>query len=191
MAFLKRLKGGQQARHLPGVVASFIHVDAAVDAIRALRAKGYRDLVVYPPRQITMRGRSMGEYGPFLRHLRLTGCTAGFGMTIWMYVALDRWGSDRVDSALRRHRFECHLMGLSARWLPSLFSCSGANGELRTTALQRDMIGYSCHPHDPLVHRAAPHRPGVEVAMRGRGPPASGCVGRARGVPVHHSCDFY
>ena len=71
-----------------GVVASFLHVDAAVDAIRALRARGVRGLVVYsaapnheieealehrvsPVRLITLIGG-------------LTGCAAGFGMTLWM-----------------------------------------------------------------------------------------------------------
>jgi molybdopterin-containing oxidoreductase family membrane subunit len=63
-------------------------VDAAADAIRALRARGMRDLVVYsaapnheieealqhrvsPVRLITLIGG-------------LTGCAAGFGMTLWM-----------------------------------------------------------------------------------------------------------
>ena len=88
MALLRRAKGGKPAKPESGAVASFIHVDAAVDAIRALRAKGYRDLVVYtaapnheieealehrvsPVRLVTLIGG-------------LTGCTAGFGMTIWM-----------------------------------------------------------------------------------------------------------
>jgi len=35
------------SRRKPGLLASFIHVDAAADAIRALRARGIRDLVVY------------------------------------------------------------------------------------------------------------------------------------------------
>jgi hypothetical protein len=76
------------ARRAPGTLASFVHVDAAVDAIRALRARGHRNLVVYsaapnheieealdhsvsPVRLITLIGG-------------LTGCAAGFGMTIWM-----------------------------------------------------------------------------------------------------------
>jgi cytochrome bd-type quinol oxidase subunit 1 len=46
---LKRGKGAAAARRVPGLIASFLHVDAAVDAIRALRAKGYRNLVVYSP----------------------------------------------------------------------------------------------------------------------------------------------
>jgi hypothetical protein len=73
---------------VPGLLASFEHIDAATDAIRALRAKGYRDLVVYsshpnheleealetkvsPVRLFTLLGG-------------LTGCAAGFGMQIWM-----------------------------------------------------------------------------------------------------------
>ena len=70
------------------MLASFVHVDAAADAIRALRARGMRDLVVYtaapnheieealqhrvsPVRLVTLIGG-------------LTGCAAGFGMTLWM-----------------------------------------------------------------------------------------------------------
>jgi hypothetical protein len=83
MALLQRPK-----RRVPGLLASFDHVDAASDAIRALRARGHRKLVVYsaapnheleealdhrvsPVRLITLIGG-------------LTGCAAGFGMTIWM-----------------------------------------------------------------------------------------------------------
>jgi molybdopterin-containing oxidoreductase family membrane subunit len=82
MALLKR------GRRVPGLLASFVHVDAASDAIRALRARGHRNMVVYsaapnheleealehrvsPVRLVTLIGG-------------LTGCAAGFGMTIWM-----------------------------------------------------------------------------------------------------------
>jgi len=85
MAAKKKATG---TRRTPGVLASFVHVDAAADAIRALRARGLRDLVVYsaapnheieealehrvsPVRLITLIGG-------------LTGCAAGFGMTLWM-----------------------------------------------------------------------------------------------------------
>ena len=85
MAVTRKATG---ARRRPGVLASFAHVDAAADAIRALRARGMRDLVVYsaapnheieealqhrvsPVRLITLIGG-------------LTGCAAGFGMTLWM-----------------------------------------------------------------------------------------------------------
>ena len=88
MALLKRAKRGQQAKHVPGVVASFIHVDAAVDAIRALRAKGYRDLVVYSPAPNHEIEEALEHRVSPVRLITLigglTGCTAGFGMTIWM-----------------------------------------------------------------------------------------------------------
>ena len=35
------------AKPIPGVLASFVHIDAAVDAIRGLRARGHHDLTVY------------------------------------------------------------------------------------------------------------------------------------------------
>ena len=41
MAFLK------PSRPQPGILAAFAHIDAAVEAIRALRAMGRRKLVVY------------------------------------------------------------------------------------------------------------------------------------------------
>jgi hypothetical protein len=76
------------ARPAPGVLAAFEHIDAATDAIKALRARGHRDLTVYsshpnheledaldtptsPVRLFTLVGG-------------LTGCIAGFAMTIWM-----------------------------------------------------------------------------------------------------------
>jgi hypothetical protein len=86
MAFLKR--GGQLARRAPGVVASFIQVDAAVDAIRALRAKGYRNLVVYTPAPNHEIEEALEHKVSPVRLFTLigglTGCTAGFAMTIWM-----------------------------------------------------------------------------------------------------------
>jgi hypothetical protein len=83
MALVKKKSG-----RVPGVLGAFVHVDAAADAIRALRARGIRDLVVYsaapnheieealehrvsPVRLVTLIGG-------------LTGCAAGFGMTLWM-----------------------------------------------------------------------------------------------------------
>jgi hypothetical protein len=88
MAFLKRPQGGQVAKRTSGVVASFIHVDAAVDAIRALRAKGYRNLVVYTPAPNHEIEEALEHRVSPVRLFTLigglTGCTAGFGMTIWM-----------------------------------------------------------------------------------------------------------
>jgi hypothetical protein len=86
MAFLKR--SSRAATRASGVVASFLHVDAAVDAIRALRAKGYRDLVVYTPAPNHEIEEALEHKVSPVRLLTLigglTGCTAGFAMTIWM-----------------------------------------------------------------------------------------------------------
>ncbi|HEY5940952.1 MAG TPA: DUF3341 domain-containing protein [Gemmatimonadales bacterium] len=86
MAFLKR--STKAPTRTPGVVASFLHVDAAVDAIRALRAKGYRNLVVYTPAPNHEIEEALEHKVSPVRLLTLigglTGCTAGFAMTIWM-----------------------------------------------------------------------------------------------------------
>jgi hypothetical protein len=77
-----------RARRAPGVLASFVHVDAAVDAIRALRARGHRNLVVYsaaPNHEIEEAlDHSVSPVRLFTLLGGLTGCAAGFGMTIWM-----------------------------------------------------------------------------------------------------------
>jgi len=88
MALLKRGKATQPARRAPGVVGSFLHIDSAVDAIRALRAKGYRNLVVYSPAPNHEIEEALEHGVSPVRLLTLigglTGCTAGFAMTIWM-----------------------------------------------------------------------------------------------------------
>jgi molybdopterin-containing oxidoreductase family membrane subunit len=71
-----------------GVLASFVHVDAAADAIRALRARGIRDLVVYsaaPNHELeeALQHR-VSPVRLFTLIGGLTGCAAGFGMTLWM-----------------------------------------------------------------------------------------------------------
>jgi ActD protein len=79
---------GKRARRAPGVLASFVQVDAAVDAIRALRARGHRNLVVYsaaPNHEIEEAlDQSVSAVRLFTLIGGLTGCAAGFGMTIWM-----------------------------------------------------------------------------------------------------------
>jgi Protein of unknown function (DUF3341) len=84
MALLGR--GG--SRRKPGILASFIHVDAAADAIRALRARGIRDLVVYsaaPNHEIDEAlEHRVSPVRLFTLIGGLTGCAAGFGMTLWM-----------------------------------------------------------------------------------------------------------
>jgi hypothetical protein len=78
----------KRAGRAPGVLASFIHVDAAADAIRALRARGHRNLVVYsaaPNHEIEEAlDQSVSPVRLFTLIGGLTGCAAGFGMTIWM-----------------------------------------------------------------------------------------------------------
>jgi hypothetical protein len=78
----------RRTRQAPGVLGSFIHVDAAVDAIRALRARGHRNLVVYsaaPNHEIEEAlDHSVSPVRLFTLIGGLTGCAAGFGMTIWM-----------------------------------------------------------------------------------------------------------
>ena len=77
-----------RARRTPGVLASFMYVDAAVEAIRALRAGGHRDVVVYtaaPLHEIEEAlDHSVSPVRLFTLIGGLTGCAAGFGMTIWM-----------------------------------------------------------------------------------------------------------
>jgi ActD protein len=82
MALLKR------PSRVPGVLASFIHVDAAADAIRAVRALGIRDLTVYTPSPNHEIEEALSQRVSPVRLFTLigglTGCTAGFAMTIWM-----------------------------------------------------------------------------------------------------------
>jgi hypothetical protein len=78
----------KRTRQVPGLLASFAHVDAATDAIRALRAKGLRNLVVYtaaPNHEIEEAlEHSVSPVRLFTLIGGLTGCAAGFGMTLWM-----------------------------------------------------------------------------------------------------------
>jgi hypothetical protein len=82
MALLKR------SAPRAGILASFAHVDAAADAIRGLRAMGRRDLVVYTPAPNHEIEEALSHRVSPVRLFTLigglTGCAAGFGMTIWM-----------------------------------------------------------------------------------------------------------
>ena len=42
---------------VPGVLASFVHVDSAVEAIHGLKKKGFRDLTVYSASLLSHRAR--------------------------------------------------------------------------------------------------------------------------------------
>jgi hypothetical protein len=82
MALLKR------TGRMPGILASFVHVDAAVDAIRGLRAMGHKNLVVYSPAPNHEIEEALSHRVSPVRLFTLigglTGCAAGFAMTIWM-----------------------------------------------------------------------------------------------------------
>ena len=71
-----------------GVLGSFVHVDAATDAIRALRGQGHGDLTVYsaaPNHEIEEAlAQRVSPVRLFTLIGGLTGCAAGFGMTLWM-----------------------------------------------------------------------------------------------------------
>ena len=75
-------------RRVPGVLAAFVHIDSAVEAIRALRARGHRDLVVYSAAPNHEIEEALDHGVSWVRLFTLigglTGCAAGFGMTIWM-----------------------------------------------------------------------------------------------------------
>jgi len=78
----------KRTRRQPGVLASFIHVDSAVEAIKGLRARGFRDLVVYSAAPNHEIEEALDQPVSWVRLFTLigglTGCAAGFGMTIWM-----------------------------------------------------------------------------------------------------------
>lgn len=76
------------AQQLSGVLGSFVHVDAATDAIKTLRAQGHADLTVYnaaPNHEIEEAlEHKVSPVRLFTLVGGLTGCAAGFAMTIWM-----------------------------------------------------------------------------------------------------------
>ena len=75
-------------KQVPGVLASFHQVDAAVDAITGLKSKGFRDLTVYTAAPNHEIDAALDHPVSWVRMFTLigglTGVTAGFAMTIWM-----------------------------------------------------------------------------------------------------------
>jgi hypothetical protein len=75
-------------RIVPGVLASFEQIDAATDAIKALRAGGHKDLVVYcshPNHELEEALETpVSPVRLFTLIGGLTGVTAATGMTVWM-----------------------------------------------------------------------------------------------------------
>jgi len=76
------------ARPVPGVLASFEHIDAAVDAIHGLKRAGRTDLTVYSAAPNHELEEALGTGSSWVRAFTLvggvTGCLAGLAMTTWM-----------------------------------------------------------------------------------------------------------
>jgi len=76
------------ARTVPGVLAAFEHIDAACDAIQALRAQGRKEFTVYSAAPNHELEHALGiETSPvrlFTLIGGITGVCAGVGMTFWM-----------------------------------------------------------------------------------------------------------
>ncbi len=71
-----------------GIVAVYRYVDAAADAIRALKEMGYRDFTVYTPVPNAEIAEAVGHKVSPVRLWTLigglVGLTAGFAMALWM-----------------------------------------------------------------------------------------------------------
>ena len=76
------------ASRVPGVLGAFEEIDAATDAIHALRARGHGDLTVYSAAPNHELEEALAQPKSWVRLFTLvgglTGCAAGFGMTLWM-----------------------------------------------------------------------------------------------------------
>jgi len=114
------------ARTVPGVLAAFEHIDAACDAIQALRAQGRRNFTVYSAAPNHELEHALGIENSPVRLFTLiggiTGVCAGIGMTFWM--SLD-WpllvGGKPIASAPPYVVFMFELMVL----LGALFTVAG------------------------------------------------------------------
>ncbi len=71
-----------------GLLAAYQHIDAAADAVRALKQNGYDGFTVYSPAPLHEVMDAVDHKVSPVRLWTLigglTGCTAGFAMTIWM-----------------------------------------------------------------------------------------------------------
>jgi len=78
------------AKPVAGVLGAFAHIDAATEAIRALRAEGRTGFTVYTAAANHEVEEALGITSSPVRLFTLigglTGCAAGFGMTLWMSV---------------------------------------------------------------------------------------------------------
>ena len=76
------------AKPVPGVLASFMHIDSAVEAIKGLRARGHHDLTVYsasPNHEIEEAlEHRISPVRLFTLFGGITGVISGLSMTYWM-----------------------------------------------------------------------------------------------------------
>ncbi len=76
------------AKMVPGVLASFKHIDAACDAITALRSQGRKNITVYSAAPNHELEHALEIHNSPVRLFTLiggiTGVCAGIGMTFWM-----------------------------------------------------------------------------------------------------------
>ena len=76
------------SKPVSGVLASFKYEDCAVDAIKGLKSKGFKDLTVYSAAPNHLIEEALDQPISWVRAFTLigalTGCAAGFGMSIWM-----------------------------------------------------------------------------------------------------------
>ncbi|MFQ5702417.1 MAG: DUF3341 domain-containing protein [Gemmatimonadales bacterium] len=76
------------SKHPGGIVAVYRYVDAATEAIGALKEMGYRDFTVYTPVPNAEVADAVGHKVSPVRLWTLigglTGLAAGFAMTLWM-----------------------------------------------------------------------------------------------------------
>lgn len=76
------------AKMVPGVLAAFQHIDAACDAITALRSQGRKNITVYSAAPNHELEHALGIENSPVRLFTLiggiTGVCAGIGMTFWM-----------------------------------------------------------------------------------------------------------
>ncbi len=76
------------AKPVPGVLASFLHIDSAVEAIKGLRARGHHDLTVYsasPNHEIEEAlEHRISPVRLFTLFGGITGVISGLAMTYWM-----------------------------------------------------------------------------------------------------------
>ncbi|UCD24788.1 MAG: DUF3341 domain-containing protein [Gemmatimonadota bacterium] len=76
------------SRQKSGVLAAFRQVDAATDAIKALKELGHKDFIVYTPVPNVEVAAAIGHKVSSVRVWTLIGgllgVTTGFAMTLWM-----------------------------------------------------------------------------------------------------------